>query len=92
MNDKITKVVGTRKAQESLLLILEYRYTKSPSARKIVRKDIIRASKEIQFAEQFQKDDILPEYRRIIVRDYKRIYSYEKEIVYILNVICTKAN
>ncbi|WP_165733487.1 type II toxin-antitoxin system RelE/ParE family toxin [Polaribacter sp. 20A6] len=92
MNDKITKVVGTRKAQESLLLILEYRYTKSPSARKIVRKDIIRASKEIQFAEQFQKDDILSEYRRIIVRDYKLIYSYEKEIVYILNVICTKAN
>lgn len=92
MNNKITKVVWTRKAQESLLLILEYRYTKSPSARKIVRKDIIRASKEIQFAEQFQKDDILPEYRRIIVRDYKLIYSYEKEIVYILNVICTKAN
>ncbi|WP_218598697.1 type II toxin-antitoxin system RelE/ParE family toxin [Polaribacter sp. NJDZ03] len=88
MNNKITKVVWTRKAQESLLLILEYRYTKSPS----VRKDIIRASKEIQFAEQFQKDDILPEYRRIIVRDYKLIYSYEKEIVYILNVICTKAN
>lgn len=58
---------------------------------KVVRTEIVKASKEIKFAQQFQKDDILPEYRRIIVRDYKLIYSYNKKTVYILNVICTKA-
>ena len=91
MSNNISKVVWTRQAQESLKSILEYRYSKIPSAKKIVRKDIIKASKEIKFPEQFQKDTILPEYRRIIVRDYKLIYSFDKTIIYILNVVCTKA-
>ena len=40
MVSKITKVVWTRQARESLNEILDYRYEKTPSARKIVRKDI----------------------------------------------------
>tara|TARA_Y100001968_G_scaffold134218_1_gene122469 strand:+ start:98 stop:379 length:282 start_codon:yes stop_codon:yes gene_type:complete len=89
---KITQVVWTRQARESLTSILDYRYKDLPDARKIVRKDIIEASKKIVFAEQYQQDEIFPNYRRIIVRDYKLLYKYQKEIVYILNVVCTKAN
>jgi len=66
---KITQVVWTRQARESLTSILDYRYKDLPDARKIVRKDIIEASKKNVFAEQYQQDEIFPNYRRKIVRD-----------------------
>ena len=92
MSDKRIQVVWTRQARESLNAILAYRYKDIPSAKKIVRKDIINASKKIVFAEQYQKDEILPQYNRIIVRDYKILYKEISGIAYILNVICTKAS
>ncbi|RMZ49770.1 hypothetical protein EB822_10905 [Flavobacteriaceae bacterium PRS1] len=91
MTHKITKVVWTRQARESLKSILDYRYKEIPSARNIVRKDIIRYSKDIVFAEQYQEDEIYSQYRRIIVRDYKILYKESKSVAYILNVVCTKA-
>ena len=92
MSDKRIQVVWTRQARESLNAILAYRYKDIPSAKKIVRKDIINASKKIVFAEQYQKDEIFPQYNRIIVRDYKILYKEISGIAYILNVICTKAS
>ncbi|MGS2762762.1 type II toxin-antitoxin system RelE/ParE family toxin [Sinomicrobium sp. M5D2P9] len=92
MPRKITQVVWTRQARESLNAILDYRYKDIPTARRIVRKDIIGSSKEIVFVEQYQRDEIFQEYRRIIVRDYKILYKEQKGVVYILNVICTKAD
>lgn len=91
MLDKITQVVWTRQGRESLNAILDYRYKEIPIARKIVRKDIIDASKQIVFAEQYQKDEIFPKYRRIIVRDYKVLYKEQKGIAYILNLVCTRS-
>lgn len=91
MRVKVTKIVWTKQAQEALTAILDYRYSKIPTARKIVRKDIIEASKNIVFIDQYQSDVIVPEYRRIVVRDYKLIYKSENSIVYILNVVCTKS-
>lgn len=88
---KVTKIVWTRQARESLSAILEYRYSGVPTAYKIVKNDIITASKNIVFPEQYQNDDIFPEYRRIIVRDYKLLYKDIKNVIYILNVVCTKA-
>jgi len=35
MNDKVVKVVWTRQAREALNAILDYRYSKNPSAKKI---------------------------------------------------------
>ena len=92
MLGKITQVVWTRQARESLTSILDYRYKDLPAARKIVRKDIIQASKKIVFTDQYQQDEIFPNYRRIIVRDYKLLYKERKGSVYILNVVCTKAH
>ncbi|RNL88508.1 hypothetical protein ED312_08655 [Sinomicrobium pectinilyticum] len=92
MTRKIVQVVWTRQARESLNAILDYRYKDIPTAKRIVRKDIIGSSKEIVFAEQYQRDEIFQEYLRIIVRDYKILYKEQKGVVYILNVICTKAD
>jgi plasmid stabilization system protein ParE len=87
----ITHVVWTLQARQALKEILDYRYKDIPEARKIVRKEIISTSKEIVFAEQYQRDPISPSYRRIIVRDYKLLYKAEKGTAYIMNVVCTKA-
>lgn len=92
MAEKITKVVWTRQARESLNAILNYRYKDIPSARKIIRKDIIDSSKNIVFAKQYQQDEIYPKYRRIVVRDYKILYISKSGNIYILNVVCTKAS
>ncbi|AUS04162.1 type II toxin-antitoxin system RelE/ParE family toxin [Pseudotamlana carrageenivorans] len=78
MLDKVSKVAWTRQARESLTEILDYRYKNLPSARSILRKAIIDASKQIVFSKQYQKDDIFPEYRRIVVRDYKILYKEVK--------------
>lgn len=88
----IEKVVWTHQALKSLAEILNYRYTDIPEARKVVHREILSYSKKIVFAEQYQKDDIFPEYRRIIVRDYKLLYKEEKGIIYIMNLVCTKSS
>ena len=90
MNEKISNVVWTKQARIALNDILDYRYQNAKSARRILRKDIINASRDIVFAKQFQKDDIYPKYRRIIVRDYKLLYREQNSIVFIMNVVCTK--
>jgi len=89
MKPKVSKVVWTRQAKEALNEVLDYRYDENPTARKIVRTDIIQASMNITYPKQFQKDEIFPDYRRIIVRDYKILYSSKDTVVYILNVVCT---
>ena len=91
MTDKVIKIVWTRQARESLNEILDYRYKDIPNARKIVKSDVIKASKEIVFLKQFQKDEIYSHYRRIIVRDYKVLYKEGIDTIYVMNVVCTKA-
>jgi len=92
MSEKVTKVFWTRQAREALASILNYRYKDIPTARKIVRTDIIDATKQLTFSTQFQKDDIYPMYRRIVIRDYKVLYKEINSTIYIMNVICTKAS
>ncbi len=43
------------------------------------------------FSEKYQQDEIFSEYRRIIIRDYKILYKEKVGVVYILNIVCTKA-
>lgn len=50
----------------------------------------MNTAKKINFSEQFQKDEIEPEYRRIIVRDFKLLYKVENEIVFIVKIFSLK--
>ena len=59
------------------------------SGAKKVKNEILLATREIIFAEQFQKDEIQPEYRRIIVRHYKILYQQKKDRIYILGIFNT---
>ncbi|MGB1284593.1 MAG: type II toxin-antitoxin system RelE/ParE family toxin [Polaribacter sp.] len=62
--------------------------TKSSVNAKNVKNDIISASKNIDFVEQFQIDEFLGEpFRRIVVRHFKLIYFIEsKSSIIILEV------
>ena len=89
--NKITQVIWTRQAQKALKDVLEFRYKDIPIAKRIVRQDIIDATKTISFPKQYQKDIYFPKYRKITVRDYRILYKSEEHIAYIMNVVCSKA-
>ena len=69
------KTAWTAKAKTQLKQI--YDYLKTPQVAANVKADLIQASKGVTYAEQYQKDDIDPNYRRIVVRHYKLIYKEE---------------
>lgn len=57
---------------------------------KNVKSDILNGPKAIRFSKQYQLDDINPNYRRIVIRDYKVLYRVRVGTIQIMDVICTK--
>ncbi|MDI9310644.1 MAG: hypothetical protein QM535_10540 [Limnohabitans sp.] len=71
MSKKI-RILWDNNAKSDLKLIFEFLKIKSLQGAKNVIADILLQSKSIQFAQQYQVDEILGEpYRRMIVRNYK---------------------
>ncbi len=66
------KTVWTNTAKAQLRSIFDFlKYVKSsPQGAKQVKKEILDAAGTVSFEGQYQKDDIQPEYRRIIVRQF----------------------
>jgi len=52
--------------------------------------DILQAPKSIHYSKQYQLDDINPNYRRIVVRDYKLLYKERDNSIQIIDIVCTK--
>ncbi|KIC01995.1 hypothetical protein OA88_10635 [Flavobacterium sp. JRM] len=88
----IKKVVWTNTAKNQLKGIYAYYKEKSVQGADNVKNDILNSTKNIHFVEQFQKDEVEPEYRRIIIRDYKILYLEENEVVFIIRIFSTKRN
>lgn len=84
------KVTWTNTAKKQLKAIYDYYKIKSPQGAKNVKNDILKASKEIVFTKQYQKDEIEPDYWRIIVRHYKLVYTIEENSIYILRIFDTR--
>ena len=77
---KPLKIVWDNVAKADLKIIYEFLELKSNQAAKNVINDIIKQSKNIHFAEQYQVDEFLGEpFRRMIVRSYKIIYKVNSE-------------
>ena len=89
--DKYLKVIWTAKTKEQLKSIYIYykNEKKTLQGAKNVKNDILKASKEIVFATQYQEDEIQPEYRRIIVRHYKILYKEIDSKIVILRIFNT---
>ena len=56
----------------------------------MLRKDILKARREVAFEKQYQADEIQPEYRRIIVRHYKLLYKQKEGRILILSIFDTR--
>ena len=49
-----------------------------------------QSPKSIRFAKQYQVDEINPNYRRIVVRDYKVLHTEKNNTIQIMNVVSTQ--
>lgn len=54
---------------------------------KNVHSDLLQSPKTIRFARQYQVDDINPNYRRIVVRDYKILYTEREGTIQIVDIV-----
>lgn len=77
------KIIWASQAKQDLKHIYEYWKKKSAQGATNVRSDILKSSKTIHYAKQYQVDDINPKYRRIVVRTYyKVLYQERKNTIY----------
>jgi plasmid stabilization system protein ParE len=90
--EKFIKVVWTDTAKNHLKTIFNYYKEKSIQGANNIKSEILSTTKNIHFREQYQRDEIEPEYRRIIVRDYKILYFVKDEVIYISKIFSTKRN
>lgn len=86
------KKVWTNTAKEQLRAIYDNYKVKSLQGARNIKDEIILAAKELHFADQYQKDNIEPEFRRIIVRHYKLLYIEKNGIVFIARIYDTRQN
>ncbi len=90
--EKVIRVEWTDTAKAALKSIFEFHTLNSEqSAEKIVN-DIIDTADSIVFAHQYQIDDLNPNYRRMIARQYKILYKENHNIVSIMNVVSSKVD
>ena len=85
-----TKVVWTDKAKQELKAIKNYYKPKSTQSAKNIISEILIATREIHFVQQFQKDETDFENRRIIVKNYKILYRIDLECVVIVGIFDTR--
>ena len=86
------KKIWTNTARAQLKAIYENYKVKSLQAAKTLKDEILQTIRELHFEGQYQKDEIEPEFRRIIVRHYKILYIEENGIVFIARIFDTRQN
>ncbi len=90
--EKKLKIKWTEKSLSALQNVYNFYAEKSVEAANRVIDDIIETAEAITFPEQYQQDEVLPQFRRMIVRHYKILYHVEDNVVYIMNVFDTRQN
>ncbi|OXE99121.1 plasmid stabilization system protein ParE [Flavobacterium araucananum] len=87
---EVKKIIWTSEAKNQLKTIFNYYKERSVQGANNLKNDILEVTGKVHFREQYQKDEIEPEYRKIIIRNYKILYREEDLIVYIIKVISIK--
>ena len=87
---KVARVDWTDTAKSVLRKIFNYHVEYSRSSAENLVNEIIDAADSIVFAKQYQVDEINPNYRRIVVRDYKILYNEQKNTIQIMDIVNTK--
>lgn len=84
------KIIWTKQARTAVKNIYNFYKEKSLQGAKNVKSDLLQSPKAIRYSKQYQLDDINPNYRRRIVRDYKILYKEKENIIQIMDVISTR--
>ncbi len=84
------KIIWTIQAKTALKSIYNYYKEKSLQGAKNVKSDLLQAPKSMRFSKQYQLDEINPNYRRIVVRDYKILYKEKGNTIQIMDIVSTK--
>jgi len=87
---EILKIIWTKQARAAVKSIYDFYKKKSLQGAKNVKSDILQSPKAMHYTKQYQLDDINPDYRRIVVRDYKVLYKERNNTIQIMDVISTK--
>jgi len=87
---KKVKIIWSKQAQLAVKSIFDYYKLRSPQSAKKLKNELLQSPKKIQFAKQYQVDEINPKYRRIVVRDYKVLFQEKNQVIQILDVISTR--
>ena len=90
MEKKEIIILWSKRASKSLESIFNYYFQLSEPGAERIRKDILKTVSTLRFVEQYQIDELNPEYRRMIVRHYKVIYKVKKQSILILNIFDTR--
>jgi plasmid stabilization system protein ParE len=88
--EKVITVIWSDAAKEALKAVFNYHVDYGESSAKKLITEIIDTADEIVFSQQYQVDEINPTYRRIIVRDYKVLYTENNNVVQIMGIVNTK--
>jgi addiction module RelE/StbE family toxin len=88
------KVIWSNTAKNDLKDIHDFIKQKSEQGAKNVIADIRKAAKSLHFSKQTQIEKYLPACRRIIVRNYKILYTTDdsKKELYVVRVFDTRRN
>jgi plasmid stabilization system protein ParE len=79
--------VWTIRAKAQLKAIYENYKVNSLQSAKALKDEMLQATKDLHFAEQYQRDEMEPEFRRIIVKQYKLLYIEEDGIIFIARIL-----
>jgi len=90
--EKVTKVQWTNTAKLALRKVFDFHAKFAEQAAINIVSDIIDAADAIIFSQQYQIDEINPNYRRIVIRDYKILYKVGHKTIFIMNIVSTKDN
>ncbi len=84
------KIIWSKQAVAAVKSIYNFYKEKSLQGAKNVKTDLLQSPKTIFYSKQYQVDDINPNYRRIVVRDFKVLYKVNNNVIQIIDVISTK--
>ena len=83
------KIIWSHQAKSAVKDIFEFIKKYSLEGAQNVKRDLISSPLAIKYPNQYQKDNINPKYRRIIIRGYKVLYRERNGVIEILDVVCT---
>jgi plasmid stabilization system protein ParE len=83
---KKPRIIWSRQALDSVRDIYLFYKEKSPQSAKKLKQDLLQSPRKVYFSKQYQVDDINSAYRRIVVRNYKILYTVKGHTIHIIDV------